>query len=159
MQNNLPPIFLGLGSNIGQREENIKKALDYLDNHPFISVKDKSSFIETKAVVKVSQPDFINAVCKISTILSPIELLYETQQVEKKLGRKEKGNQEPRTIDIDILFYGNRVITQENLTIPHALVHTRMFTLGPLNEIAPNFIHPLLNQSISTLLENIATEL
>jgi len=151
-------VFLGLGSNIGKREEYLSKALSELENHPLIKIIQTSSFIETKAISKTCQPDFINAVCEITTFLNPEELLMETQEIEKKLGRTKKGTQEPRTIDIDILFFGEIVITQENLIIPHALLHTRSFVLNPLAEIAPEFIHPILNQNVETLLTYIETK-
>ena len=148
-------IFLGLGSNIGKRQEYINKAISELENNPLMTLIQTSSFIETKAISKTCQPDFINAVCEMTTLLSPEELLIETQEIEKKLGRTQKGTQEPRTIDIDILFFGEIILTQENLTIPHALLHTRAFVLKPLAEIAPEFIHPILNQNIETLLAYI----
>jgi len=151
-------VFLGLGSNIGKREEYLSKALSELENHPLIQIIQISSFIETKAISKTCQPDFMNAVCEMTTFLNPEELLVETQEIEKKLGRTQKGTQEPRTIDIDILFFGEIVLTQENLIIPHALLHTRAFVLAPLSEIAPEFIHPILNQSIETLLAYIETK-
>lgn len=157
MPNTSLKVFLGLGSNIGKRQDYITKALSKLENHPLINLITTSSLIETKAIGKTCQPDFINAVCEITTLLSPQELLIETQDIEKKLGRIQKGEQEPRTIDIDILFFGKIVLTQENLIIPHALLHTRAFVLKPLVEIAPDFIHPILNQRIDTLLTSLET--
>ena len=100
-----------------------------------------------------SETWFVNAVVEIKTQLSPRELLNECKRIETQLGRKpaQPGNYEDRTIDIDILFYGNEIIQDEELTIPHKYVHLRAFTLVPLLELIPDYIHPVLHKSIMDL--------
>ena len=144
-------VYLGLGSNIPNRERNIQKAIDMLQETQGIDVTDVSTMIETKAVSKIAQPEYLNGVAAITTILTPKELLKITQKIETKLGRDSKGTGDPRTIDIDILFYGDDILCEEELDIPHPLLHERDFVLIPLNEIAPNFVHPVLQESIRSI--------
>lgn len=148
-------VFLGLGSNIGDREKNITEGIAHLRQNPFIWIQKISHIIETEAFTKVPQPKFLNAALQAETILTPDELLEFTQSVEKKLGRTHKGQQQPRTLDIDLLFYGNDIICSENLTIPHPLLHERAFVLIPLFELSPELKHPLLGETITTLYKQI----
>ena len=135
-------VYLGLGSNIGDRESYLNRAIDALDAHEQIEVMQVSSFIETQAIGKMPQPLFLNGVVSVSTFLAPIELLDVTESIEKQLGRESKGTYDPRTIDIDLLFYGQQLICEERLIIPHPMLHEREFVLTPLNEIAPDFVRP-----------------
>lgn len=148
-------VFLGLGSNLGNRKKNLENAIHQIQNHEFIWVQQIAAFIETDPIAQIPQPKFINSVIKIETILTPEELLQETQTIEKKLGRTEKGNHQPRTIDIDLLLYGQDVICSEMLTIPHPLLHERSFVLTPLNELAPDLIHPILLEPISRIYQRV----
>ncbi|MFA5878749.1 MAG: 2-amino-4-hydroxy-6-hydroxymethyldihydropteridine diphosphokinase [Candidatus Margulisiibacteriota bacterium] len=148
-------VLLGLGSNLGNRAENITKALKLLKANELITIKKISSFIETKAISEIKQPNFINAAVLIETILSPDELLDFTEEIEKIMGRKHKNNYLPRIIDIDILLYGQDIICFKNLTIPHPLMHERAFVLTPLKEISPNFIHPILQEPITSLYNRV----
>jgi 2-amino-4-hydroxy-6-hydroxymethyldihydropteridine diphosphokinase len=145
-------VFLGLGSNIGDRESYLDKALDYLGEHDSIQLISVSSFINTKAVTEYEQGDYLNAACEIKTILSARELLVFTQEIEKVLGRESKGTGAPRTLDIDILIYGEAIISEEDLVVPHALLHERAFVLEPLHEIAPTLVHPLFQVPVNKLL-------
>lgn len=129
-------IFLGLGSNIGEREENILAALRALRSHEAIEVKIVSSLYETEPFGVKEQPDFLNAVAGIATNLSPQQLLTECLQIEKVLGRIRDKRWAPRVIDIDLLLYHNEIIESENLTIPHKFLTERKFVLVPLAEIA-----------------------
>jgi len=144
-------VYLGLGSNIGDRESYLNRAIDALDAHEQIEVMQVSSFIETQAIGKMPQPLFLNGVVSVSTFLAPIELLDVTESIEKQLGRESKGTYDPRTIDIDLLFYGQQLICEERLIIPHPMLHEREFVLTPLNEIAPDFVHPILGETVSNL--------
>ena len=144
-------VFLGLGSNIGNKKENLDTAIDKLNANDLIDVQKVSKFINTKAVSKVKQPDFLNAAIQIQTILSPLELLEFTAEIEKGMGRTSKGNEDPRTIDIDILLFDDEIVCMEGLTIPHPFMHERLFVLEPLMEIGPDIIHPVVQESISTL--------
>lgn len=149
-------IFLGIGSNLGNRKNNILKAIKYLSLYKGIIIKKKASIIETNAVSQTNQPDFLNTVIEIETSLSPDDLLIITKNIENKLKRAAKGDYGPRTIDIDILFYGNEFFVSNDLTIPHPLLHERIFVLKPLSEIAPDFIHPALGETINKIYKDLA---
>lgn len=129
-------ILLGLGSNMGNRENNIKLAIYELNKHPEIVIDKISSLYETKPVGMMDQPDFLNLVISINTNLTPHELLTECLHAESELGRVRKQRWGPRNIDIDILIYHNYVIQDEVLQIPHPRLHERSFVLIPLQEIA-----------------------
>ena len=144
-------IYLGLGSNIGNREQWLETTIDHLNNDNNISIENISPFIETEAVSSYTQPHFINAALKARTIYTPYELLDICESIEKECNRTTKGLWAPRTIDIDVLFYDNQIINEERLQIPHPLIQDRLFVLDPLLKLAPDFIHPTLEKSIKTL--------
>jgi 2-amino-4-hydroxy-6-hydroxymethyldihydropteridine diphosphokinase len=148
-------VYLGIGSNVGKKEQNINKAIDLLKENDFIEVKKVSSLITTKAVANGPQPDYINGAIEIKTILTAYELLKVTKDIEKKIGRTDKGNNDPREIDIDLLFFEDQIISENNLIIPHPLIHEREFVLIPMKEIASNYIHPVLNETIESLHEKL----
>lgn len=129
--------YIGLGSNLGNRRENIKRAIALLKKNQGLKVKKVSRIIETKPVGYLRQPKFLNGVIKIETGLSPQELLKELKGVEKKMGRKKALRFGPRAIDLDILLYGQKKIKQRGLTIPHPRMLKRDFVMRPLSEIAP----------------------
>ena len=112
-----------------------------------------SKVVETPAWGKTDQPDFLNQVVKLETSLSPQELLNLNLGIEKQLGRNRVEKWGPRSIDIDILFYDNEIIDEPGLQIPHPWMHERLFVLEPMCEIAPDFVHPVLNKTIAVLLE------
>lgn len=146
-------VFLSLGSNIGEKEMYLKKAIEELQIDDNIEITLISSFYETKPEGgKNNVPDYINAIVEIITNLSPHSLLEKTQQIEKKLGRETKCDYNPRTIDIDIILYGQELVCEEGLTIPHPLMHERFFVLDPLNELAPETVHPIMGKTIQELL-------
>lgn len=144
-------VLLSLGSNLGHREENIHHALKEMECSG-ISIIKCSSIYETEPVYFIEQNPFLNLVLLCKTELSPRQLLFALKKIEKKLGRKKTFLYGPRIIDIDILFYGARIIQSQNLTIPHQEIANRKFILIPLIEIAPTFIHPALNMNITELL-------
>lgn len=145
-------IYLSLGSNLGNRQENIKKALEAIA-HTIGNIKKISGFYETEPWGKKNQPWFLNCCSEIETILSHQELLEKCQNIEKIMGRTKKGKWGPRVIDIDILFYGDKSSKTAKLTIPHPRIRNRRFVLKPLHEIAPNFIHFLFKKTIKELLK------
>ena len=151
-------IYLGLGTNLGKRENNLSQCVNLLSANQEIDLKKLSSIYETEPYGFTEQPRFLNMVVEIETMLAPNQLLRDTQDIEKKLGKKKLFHWGPRKIDIDILSYQDRVIKQEMLTIPHAQLHLRKFVLIPLNEIAPGFIHPLFNKNINQLLDECQDE-
>lgn len=152
-------VYLGLGANLGKRIKALEEAVKRLGSHPDISVLGKSPYYETEPQGGPPQPRFINAVLCVETSLSPRELLGVVQGVEKALGRQRNASSEerwgPRTIDIDILLYDNRIVEDEDLKIPHPMMHQRRFVLEPLSDISPEFVHPVLKKAVSRLLEDV----
>jgi len=147
--------YLGLGSNLGDRESNLKSAVEMLRVSGGILAVRASSFYETEPVGYVDQPGFLNAAAEVETTLSPEELLRLCHDIEDRLGRVRTIRWGPRTIDLDILLYGDRVIDTEDLTVPHPLMHEREFVLRPLSEIAPGLPHPRLGKTVGELLDAI----
>ncbi len=131
-------ICLGLGSNVGDREGNIRAAVAKLAAWPGLAVTRVSSLYETAPVGYTDQPDFLNAVACVETSLSPQELLTACLAVEKDLGRERKVRWGPRTIDIDVLLYDEVTLATPELTLPHPRLHERAFVLVPLAELAPD---------------------
>lgn len=146
-------VILGLGSNVGDKESYIDSAISHLADHDMIEIKQMSSLFENPAQTPYPQPDFLNACIEIQTFLTPEELLDLTESIEKKLDRRSKGGQDPRTIDIDIIFYGDEIITTDRLMVPHPLMHTRDFVLKPLLDIAKDWVHPLLQQRVDEMVQ------
>jgi 2-amino-4-hydroxy-6-hydroxymethyldihydropteridine diphosphokinase len=145
--------YLGLGSNIGDRQENLDKALYYLTQR--LRVTEKSSVYDTEPVGNPEQPRFLNMVCQVKTMLKPKELLVLAKGIERKMGRIPGNRNSPRTIDIDILFYGDEVIKMPELAIPHTKLTQRAFVLVPMAEIAPDLVHPGNKKSINELLKEV----
>jgi len=143
--------YIGIGSNIGDREGNLDFAIEMLKLSKDVEVTAVSSYINTAPVGYTQQPDFLNAVVELSTTLSAHKLLEVCQKVEKDLKRDRIIRWGPRTIDLDILLYGDLILNEENLTIPHPRMLEREFVLKPLNEIAPQAFHPILEQVISNI--------
>ena len=144
--------YLLIGGNLGNREENLRRAADSIATKVGAVVQ-ASSIYETEAWGIQDQPAFLNQVLAVKTNLDPGQVLQAILAIEEEMGRKRKEKFGPRTIDIDILFFGNLVAKQTDLTIPHPQLHLRRFTLEPLNEIAPGLVHPVLQKTISQLLE------
>ena len=145
-------VFLGLGSNLGNREENLLKA-QKLINKKVGKVHSKSSIYETAAWGITEQNAFLNQVLEIETVFSPDAVLHLLLKIEKNMGRIREIKWGERSIDIDVLYYNNEIISTENLVVPHPFIQERKFVLVPLCEIAPVFIHPKLKQSNLELLE------
>ena len=147
-------IFLGIGSNMDNPSKKCLELISLLKRQADITLKESSSFYRTEPVGYKEQDWFINLVVRVSSELRPKELLTKCKEMEKNLGRKKSSILwGPRAMDIDILFYDRLVIATEELTIPHPGLHLRKFVLLPLNEINKDFIHPVLNKSVSELLE------
>ncbi|MHB1393544.1 MAG: 2-amino-4-hydroxy-6-hydroxymethyldihydropteridine diphosphokinase [Clostridia bacterium] len=140
--------YIGLGSNIGDREANLSRAVAFLGQVNGVEVIAVSSYYNTAPVGYVQQPDFLNAAAEIITTLSADELLQVCNCIEKELRRERIIRWGPRTIDLDILLYGDRIINEKYLTVPHPRMHERIFVLEPLNEIAPQALHPVYRQTV-----------
>lgn len=143
-------VYLLLGSNLGDRQENLSIARNFVKN--ICSIMATSSIYQTQAWGNTEQPDFLNQVIQISFRKSPQQLLTEILAIENNMGRSRTEKWGARNIDIDILFFGRAVIHETNLVIPHPGIPLRRFTLLPLAEIAPGFIHPLLHENCAQLL-------
>ena len=149
----MPSAYLCLGSNLGDREKNLTRALSLLSQE--VKLEKVSSIYETEPVGYKEQPLFLNMVCQGTTNLNPQELLSLAKAIESKMGRAPSFPNAPRPIDIDILFYDNEIITTKDLTIPHPRLTDRAFVLVPLAEIAPELVHPELGKSITELASKV----
>jgi 2-amino-4-hydroxy-6-hydroxymethyldihydropteridine diphosphokinase len=151
--NELPAVYLGLGSNLGDRERNIAAALRRLE--PLVRIEAVSSLYETDPVGPQDQPAYLNAACRAVTGLQPRALLRHAKEVEYELGRRDRSRWGPRPIDIDLLLYGDVVIDEGDLIVPHPELAKRAFVLAPLAEVAANAKHPLLGKTIESLANEI----
>ncbi len=141
--------YLGLGSNLGERRDNLERALTFLSQR--LRLEKVSSIYDSEPVGDINQPRFLNLACQMSTTLPPGGLLALAKGIEAKMGRTG-GSGAPRIIDIDILFYGNQVIKTPELVIPHPRLNERAFVLVPLVEIAPELVHPVNGKTVKELL-------
>ena len=135
--------FVGLGANLGERETTLRRALDLLAAEPGIEVAAVSTFRETEPVDYLDQPNFVNAAAELRTELPPLELLERLLEVERRLGRTRNGPRfGPRTVDLDLLLYGDETIREPGLRVPHPRLHERRFALEPLAELDPDLVLP-----------------
>lgn len=146
--------YLCLGSNLGDRAGNIKRAICELERAGLRLVR-SSSFYETEPVCRLPQPWFLNAVLAVETSLMPVQLLHCLQRIEWTLGRRRIVPNGPRTIDIDILLYEGAIVRSAELSIPHPRMAERRFVLRPLSEIAPGARHPLARKTVLELLADV----
>jgi 2-amino-4-hydroxy-6-hydroxymethyldihydropteridine diphosphokinase len=144
-------IYLGLGSNMGDRWENIRRALYLLSQK--IRISRVSPVYDTAPVGNTEQPRFLNLICEAQTALTPVELLVLVKGIEMEVGRKPGPPESPRPIDIDILFYGDQVVENSKLVIPHIKLTERAFVLVPLVDIAPDLVHPVNGKKVKQLLK------
>ena len=150
-------VYLGLGTNLGDKEANLNMAMEEIRKRVG-EILSLSAYYITEPWGFDSQNAFLNAACKVSTCLSPLDVLFTTQSIERDLGRMKKsvnGQYSDRPIDIDILLYDDLVLDIPNLTIPHPLMHQRTFVMEPLSEIAPELVHPVLHKSMKEILKEM----
>lgn len=148
-------VYIGIGSNIGDKNTNLKQAIEKLNNSELTKVTKVSSFYVTKPYGYVEQDDFLNCAVEVETILNPGKLMKILLDIEQQLKRKRTIKWGPRIIDLDILLYDDLILSNKETIIPHPLMHDRMFVLEPLNEIAPYAYHPILNKRVFQLKEDL----
>ena len=148
-------VFLSLGSNVGDREKNLRTAIAALPELG-VEIKNVSSIYETEPVDLLEQPWFLNCVVEGETAVLPVALLRELRALEKRMGSKKLVASGPRLIDLDILVYGGQTIDSPELQVPHARMHLRRFVLAPLAEIAPEFKHPSWSGTATQLLNGLS---
>ncbi len=150
------PVFLSLGSNIGRRRANCLAALNMLAGVDGINILDTSPFYLTEPVDYTEQDWFVNGAVKIGAGIGPFELLAVTQEIQEACGRRKTAIRfGPRALDIDIIFFGDEIISGPGLTIPHPRMHKRRFVLQPICDIDPTVVHPLLGQTVRELLSKL----
>ena len=157
----MPKLYLSLGSNEGDREMLLRSAIDAI-GRLIGPVDGISPLVETEPWGFESPHPFVNAALSVETSLPAMDVLERTQSIERQLGRQHKstaGRYEDRPIDIDLLLYGDLVLTSERLTLPHPLLSERLFVLEPLAEIAPQILHPTLGKTIQTLRDELRLRL
>ena len=150
--------FIGVGSNMGDPAERCREAVERLSTRPGIRLLGRSSFYRTEPVGPQDQPWFINAVAEVRTALSPRQLFAALKEIEREMGRKQEKKWGPRLIDLDLLLYGQEVVREEGLAVPHPELHRRRFVLEPLCELASYVIHPSFGVSARGLLDRLADE-
>lgn len=146
--------YIGIGSNLGNRQKNCLRAIELLEKEGVV-IKKRSSMYETDPWGVKDQPRFINMAIEIETGLKPKDILRTLKNVERELGREESFKWGPRSIDLDILLFDDLILKEDDLEIPHPLMHERDFVLKPLCEIAPDRIHPLLKVRICDLMRKL----
>lgn len=147
--------YIAIGSNLGDKEENLKKAIELLNKDERTEVTKVSDFIVTEPYGGVPQDDFVNGALEMKTLRSPREVLQLIGEIEEKLKRVRKIHWGPRTIDLDIIFYDDDVILESDLIIPHKEMTKRDFVLKPLCQIAPAKIHPLMGETVAKIYSNL----
>ncbi len=150
--------YIGIGSNLGDKRGNIRRAVEALGADPGNRRVRCSPLYSTEPVGKKDQDWFVNGVVSLETSLGPRELLELLISIEKKMGRVRREKWGPRTIDLDILFYEDQILKEPNLQVPHPRLHERKFVLLPLRDLAPDWIHPELGKTVSRLLSELDTQ-
>ena len=150
--------YIGIGSNVGDTLNNCRKAIELIHQINGCKVTGRSAFYRTEPVGATSQDWYVNGVIRIETILGPHELLKSLLSIESAMGRIRRQKWEPRVIDLDILLYGDKIIEESDLRIPHPLMHQRRFVLMPMAQLNPGLIHPVEGRSMSELMDDLSVE-
>lgn len=152
-------VYLLLGANLGDREQQMQAARDGIEASIGLIVKASELYETTSWGAEEEQPDYLNQVLLVETVQAPLQVLKESNTIEARLGRVRKKKWDARIIDIDILFYDHQIVDLPQLQIPHPYFQERNFALVPMNEIAPEYIHPILSKSVNELLHDSADPL
>jgi dihydroneopterin aldolase/2-amino-4-hydroxy-6-hydroxymethyldihydropteridine diphosphokinase len=147
--------YIGIGSNLGDKISNCRRAIEEMGHVPGCQVAACSALFKTEPEGVIEQDWFINCVSKVTTELSPIKLIKALLSIEHAMGRRRRKRWEARIIDLDILLFGQEVMRSHDLVIPHPLLHKRRFVLAPLAQLAPDLIHPVLKTTIVQLLHGL----
>ena len=147
--------FIGIGSNLGEKERNIRRAVDEIAVMPFTKLITVSSLYDSEPVGEVEQGNFVNAVALVETDLPARRLLWNLMLIEQRMGRVRTIRWGPRTIDLDIVLYGKNIVEEDGLVIPHPELEKRAFVLIPLLEIEPDLVHPRTKESVRKLLKKV----
>jgi len=151
-------VYLGLGSNLGDRASFLQRAMDAVAALPGTELVARSSIYETPPMGPQDQGAYLNMAMHVRSSIEPVELMHQIRKIERSLGRAEPALRRhwgPREIDIDLLLYGDQIIQTDTLTVPHPGMHTRWFVLRPLADLAPSLVHPLLCKKVSALLAEV----
>lgn len=148
-------VYLGIGSNLGNKEEYLDMVLQGIMDNENTKLVRKSKYVETKPYGVLDQPDFLNGALQVETVFTPFELLDFCKSIESKAGRVKERIWGERTLDVDILLYDDLELFTEHLVIPHPELHMRDFVLGPMEEIAPYLIHPIYKKNMQELYETV----
>jgi len=147
--------YIGLGSNLGDREANLRQALEHLAQTPETAVVRASSLYDTEPVGVEDQPHFLNAVAQLETQLAPRQLLWNLMLIERRLGRVRSQRWGPRTLDLDLLMVDDLVLDEEDLELPHPEMTKRSFVLVPMVELEPLLVHPVTGETMLALLQRL----
>lgn len=150
--------YIGVGSNLGEKHKNCLKAIDLVDRIPRCRLTAHSDFFRTEPVGVEGHDWYVNSVVSITTAISAQHLLKRLLAIEEHMGRERMQKWEPRSIDLDILLFGQDVVDEDDLTIPHPFLHLRKFVLVPIVQLAPHLIHPVLGKSMAELLDDFSDE-
>jgi len=151
-------VYIGIGSNLGDKLNNCLKSIDLVERIPGCHVKAQSDFFQTEPVGVEDQDWYVNSVISLQTDLSAQQLQKSLLAIETDLGRERKQKWDPRTIDLDIILFGQDLINEKNLTVPHPLMHERRFVLVPMVQLAPDLIHPVFEKNMAELLDALPEE-
>ena len=149
--------YIGIGSNMGDRAGHLARALVAMTTLDDTRLLLRSPVYETDPVGPIDQPKFLNAAACLATTLQPVELLGHLRDIERAAGRSRDQRWGPRSLDLDLLLWGNQTIDSDELTVPHPHMHERWFVLKPLSDIAPEAVHPVLKKTVLELLEQLET--
>lgn len=147
--------YIGIGSNVGDKQGNCRRAIEALGSDPRNRLVRCSPLYNTEPVGKTDQDWFVNGVVSLKTSMEPRELLEFLVSIERKMGRVREEKWGPRTIDLDILFYGDEILNETDLRVPHPRLHERRFVLVPLKDVAPDLVHPVLGKAVSRVLAEL----